>query len=37
MNLALRGIEATAMRDSAILKREAILQVVSEATNNSGL
>ena len=35
-NLALRGIEATAMRDSAILKCKAILQSVSKAKDNSG-
>ena len=36
INLALRGIEATAMRDSANLQREAILQSVSKAKDNFG-
>ena len=35
-NLAPRGIEATAMRDSVILKCKAILQSVSKAKGNSG-
>jgi len=37
MNLALRGVEATAMRDSVIFKCKAILQSVSKAKDNSGL
>jgi len=36
MNLALRGIKATAMRDSAMLKCKAILQSVSKAKDNFG-
>jgi len=35
-NLALRGIEATAMRDSAILKFKAILQSASKVKDDSG-